>query len=276
MPADEKPSSSAARPGASASELEHHDVKFVGQGMSELPACGETEAPGEHARVPEAFLALASHELRMPLHAMGLQVEMLRVRIAQSSGKVPAPWVLERLEGMEKLLKRARRLIENLLGVSEIALGRHVLRRERFDLAELAEEVLSGNAEALRWAGCPCAFERAGPVVGLWDRARIERVLENLLVNAMKYAAGAPIEVRVWAEGPTAFLSVRDEGPGIAAADHERVFQRFARAAHCGSVEGFGLGLWVVKTIAEEHGGSVELDSAPRAGARFTIRLPGE
>ena len=272
MPVDEKPPSSAAQPVAAASDPEP-GVKTAHPGG---PASAGDD-PGqstEKGTVPEAFLALASHELRTPLQAMGLQVEMMRGRIAQSAGEVPMPWVLERLDRMGKLVKRATRLIENLLSVSDIALGEHTLRRETFDLVELAEEVLTANAESLRWAHCMCAFERCGPLLVHWDRARMERVLENLLANAMKYAAGAPIEIRVWAEGANAFLSVRDEGPGIAPADHDRVFQRFARGAHSSSVEGFGLGLWIVKTIVLDHGGDIELDSAPGAGARFTLRLP--
>ena len=271
MPADEKPPSSAARLEVAGS------VPGPGTSNTDAPAgeaFGATPTSTEHGAVTQAFLALASHELRTPLQAMALHVEMLRGRLARSGGDVPAEWVLERLERMGKLVKRSTRLIENLLSVSDIAHGQHALRRETFDLAELVEETLTAHAEALRWARCPSSFDRRGPVVGRWDRARIERVLENLLVNAAKYAAGAPIEVCVWAEGANAFLSVRDGGPGIPPLDHERVFQRFEPGAHRGSVEGFGLGLWIVKTIAEEHGGAIELASATGAGARFTLRLP--
>jgi len=268
---DEKPPSSAAQPVTPASDPEQVKTAHPGRSAS---AGGEPGESTEQGTVPEAFLALASHELRTPLQAMGLQVEMMRGRIAQSAGDVPTPWVLERLDRMGKLVKRATRLIENMLNVSDIALGEHTLRRETFDLVELAEEVLTANAESLRWAHCTCAFERCGPLLVHWDRARMERVLENLLANAMKYAAGAPIEIRVWAEGANAFLSVRDEGPGIAPTDHDRVFQRFARGAHSSSVEGFGLGLWIVKTIVLDHGGDIALASAPGAGAMFTMRLP--
>ena len=86
MPADEKPPSSAAGPGAPASGP--LVVKDAHPGGPERPAGGEADAPGDHPSVPETFLALASHELRTPLQAMGLQVEMLRVRIAQSSGEL--------------------------------------------------------------------------------------------------------------------------------------------------------------------------------------------
>lgn len=269
MPADEKPPSSAAGPGAAAPT----SGPRVESGHPEPPPDDASGAPGQES-LPEAFLALASHELRTPLQAIGLQLEMMRGRIAQAGSDVPTDWVLERLERVGKLVKRSTRLLENLLDVSDIAHGQHGLRREAFDLGELAEEVVAANAEALRWARCPCALERRGPLPGRWDRPRIERALENLLANAMKYAAGSPIQVRVWAEEGEAFLSVGDGGPGIAPDDQRRIFARFVRGSHPGSVEGFGLGLWIVKTIAEEHGGAVELASAPGGGAMFTIRLP--
>lgn len=269
MPRDETPPSSAARPGAARSE--------AGRAVepdAPSPSTVEPPAAARDRDTVDAFLALASHELRTPLQAMGLQLEMMRGRMAQFPGEVPTEWVMERLERMGKLVKRSTRLAENLLDISDIAQGHHQLRREPFDLAELTEDVLAANAEALRWARCDCRFERSAPVLGRWDRPRIERVLENLLGNAIKYAPGAPIEVKVWADATAAFLSVRDGGPGIASADQLRIFERFQRGAHEGTVEGFGLGLWIVKTIAEEHGGDVQLESSPGAGATFTISLP--
>src|SRR6266542_1480354 len=118
MPADERPPSSPPQPGAPAS-VPGPEVKAAPQETSPNSKGGEPGVPRDHGTVPEAYLALASHELRTPLQAMSLQVEMMRGRIAQSAGDVPTPWVLERLDRMGKLVKRATRLIENLLNVSD-------------------------------------------------------------------------------------------------------------------------------------------------------------
>ena len=146
---------------------------------------------------------------------------------------------------------------------------------EALDLAELVRGAAAAALDRLRWAGCSCDLDLDGPLPGRYDRLRLELVVDNLLSNAMKYAAGSRIAVRAWREGGSACFSVADGGPGIAPEDQARVFQRFERGERAGSVAGFGLGLWIVRTIAEAHGGTVELASAPGAGARFTVRLPG-
>jgi signal transduction histidine kinase len=240
-----------------------------------------SSAPGEPSRAPvdartsalqHTFLAVASHELRTPIQALRLNVGMMRTRVESSADEVPRRWLVDRLERTQRLVDRMTRLVDGLLNMAEISSGRLQLRRETFDLSELAWAVVADADEHLRWAGCSCDLDAPEPVVGSWDRFRVAMVLENLLANAMKYAAGCPIHVRVRREGADASLVVADEGRGIAAEDRARVFEQFERGGRRESVSGFGLGLWIVRTIAEAHGGSVAL--ANGGGATFTVTLP--
>ncbi|HLL24344.1 MAG TPA: sensor histidine kinase, partial [Kofleriaceae bacterium] len=109
---------------------------------------------------------------------------------------------------------------------------------------------------------------------GEWDRLRLEQVFSNLISNALKYAPGSPVEVELGARANTASIVVRDYGPGIAAADRQRVFARFARAATAAQPTGFGLGLWIVQQIVEAYGGSIRVTAPPGGGAAFEIALP--
>jgi signal transduction histidine kinase len=101
-------------------------------------------------------------------------------------------------------------------------------------------------------------------------------MVASLLSNAMKFGAGAPIEVRVSRDARVAKLSVRDHGIGLASEDQERIFERFARAVPLTRYPGLGVGLYVAHEIARVHGGSIRVESAPGQGATFTIELPLE
>jgi len=128
------------------------------------------------------------------------------------------------------------------------------LATEEIDLAKLVEGVLAESAN------------------GHWDRGRIDQVVSNLVANAFKYGKGEQIEVRVAREDSHAVLSVRDRGIGIAAADQNRIFDRFERAV---SARNFGgLGLWIVHQLVTAHGGTISVESEPGHGATFTVRLP--
>ncbi len=106
------------------------------------------------------------------------------------------------------------------------------------------------------------------------DPDRLEQVLQNLLSNAIKYGRGRPIEVRVGADAERAWLSVRDEGVGIAAEGQARLFQRFERLASERHYGGLGLGLWIVKQIVDALDGRIRVESAPDLGSTFTVELP--
>ena len=111
-------------------------------------------------------------------------------------------------------------------------------------------------------------------MVGSWDRTRIDQIVTNLLGNAIKYGGGKPVEVAVERRDGSAVLVVRDQGIGIAAESHARIFEWFERAANTKPASGLGLGLWIAQRMAEAHGGRIAVDSAPGAGSTFTVTLP--
>ena len=212
--------------------------------------------------------AAAAHELGNPLNALLLQVQALtRTTSLESSA-------MARVFAMERLVKRLADLNRRMLDSSRLAAGQFELRLEDVDLTALAHEVLANNAEQLAWSKCAASLSSPGPVVGRWDRLRLEQVISNLIGNAMKYGQGEPISVSIEANGNLARLSVRDHGIGIAAKDHDRIFDRFERAAPVGASSSLGLGLWVVRQIVSALHGTVLVESSLGGGATFTVELP--
>jgi len=112
------------------------------------------------------------------------------------------------------------------------------------------------------------------PVVGWWDRLRVEQVVSNLLSNAIKYGDGQPIVVALDQDGRSARLCVKDHGIGIAPEHHERLFARFERGVSRRQYGGFGLGLWITRQLVDAMGGRISVDSRPGQGATFSIVLP--
>jgi signal transduction histidine kinase len=145
-------------------------------------------------------------------------------------------------------------------------------------VAEVAREALARMADQLASAGCEARLVCARSPTIRADRARLEQVLANLLGNAAKYAAGAPVVVTVDEDEAGAVVSVADGGPGVAPADRERIFARFERVAAAAhrDVSGLGLGLFIAREIARAHGGDVAVDGGPGGGATFVVRLPRE
>jgi signal transduction histidine kinase len=138
----------------------------------------------------------------------------------------------------------------------------------------LAREVTDRFADELAVCGCEVSVDAELPVVGRWDRMRLDQVLTNLVTNAMKYGRGKPIEVRVVADGEQARVEVTDHGIGIAPEHQARIFERFERAVTPREYGGLGLGLWIVARVVEELRGRVRVLSAPGEGARFIVELP--
>jgi signal transduction histidine kinase len=221
----------------------------------------------------DEFLSVAAHELRTPLTSLRLYIQRLARLTRNRDHDLPGE-LRERVENADRQVARLSRLVENLLDVSRINSGRLELEIEDVDLAELVRETLTRMAEDAERGRCPVDLQAPGPAIGRWDRLRLEQVVENLLSNAFKYGAGAPVKIAVADQGGDVMLEVRDHGIGIAPEDHERLFRRFERAVSERHYGGFGLGLWIVRQIVAALGGTVAVDSKPGAGARFTVVLP--
>lgn len=234
----------------------------------------------EALRSRDEFLSIASHELKTPLTSLELQVESLErvlTRARDTAGAAGADSALEKvmqkLALIERQVIRLTELINNLLDVSVIMAGRMKMQVEKMELGQLVTDVVERLREPLANAKCEVLVDLKEPAWGYWDPVRLEAVVMNLIFNAMKFGRGKPITVAVRPAAGKAELSVRDEGMGIARADHARIFERFERAVP-EQYGGMGVGLWIVRRTVEALGGSVHVESEPDRGATFTVCLP--
>ena len=218
----------------------------------------------------DAFLSIAGHEIRTPLSALNITMYQL-ARQVRALGHDKA---IDLVARSEKQVARLIRLADDLLDVSRISLGSLHLSPEEMDLGILARDVVERLEESARRAGCSLTLHASDSVIGFWDRLRMEQILSNLLTNAMKYGADAPIEVEVSSRGEAALMTVQDHGIGIHDEDQRRIFERFERAVSSESFPGMGLGLFITREIVEAHGGKIAVASRPGAGARFEVTLP--
>ncbi|MBZ5709934.1 hybrid sensor histidine kinase/response regulator [Nannocystis pusilla] len=226
-------------------------------------------------RLRDDFLSIASHELRTPLGALRLHIESLMRKLRRDAPQPePSDSTPEKLEQAVRQVDRLARLVDDLLDVSRMTTGRLRIEPESVDLVALVRDILGRfESEALR-RGCPVELSATCDLRGRWDPVRLEQMFVNLLSNAFKFGAGEPIEVRVWGDATSVFLSVRDHGIGIAPEARERIFQRYERAVPDSHSRGFGLGLYIVERVVAAHGGTISVDSEPGAGSTFTVVLP--
>jgi PAS domain S-box-containing protein len=226
-------------------------------------------------RLRDEFLSVASHELKTPLTSLTLAVQGLERVLAGGHG-APAPveLTLRALEIAGRQASRLGQLVGALLDVTRIQAGRLNLTLEPVDLGALVQDVATRMANDLQKSGCTLALVCAPDVIGRWDRSRLDQVVTNLLSNAIKFGAGSPVDIRVTGSPTVARLLIRDRGIGVPRDARERIFRRFERAVSMDHYGGLGLGLYIVHRIVEAHGGAVDVESEPGAGATFTVSLP--
>ena len=215
-----------------------------------------------------AFVADAAHELRTPLTALKLQMQLLGR--ARDDGERQAA-----LADLEAGLARAVHLVDQLLTLArqEPAASDPPLALP-CDLAALAREVLAARMPLAIEAGIDLGVKDAGPLQVMGDPMALAVMLGNLVDNSLRYtAAGGTVDVEIGVDGETRMIAVCDSGPGIAAEEKTRVFDRFYRVPGSAGT-GSGLGLAIVRQIAERHGASVALDDRVGGGLCVRVRFP--
>lgn len=230
-------------------------------------------------RARDEFFSLVSHDLRGPLAGIKGNAQLLRRRIARK-GSLTAESAQEVLARIDRAATGMAAQIDELLDVARMRLGRPLdLDRQPVDLVALARRAAEEQQAA---SGRHRIEVDASPnsLVGQWDGVRLERLLTNLVGNAVKYSPdGGTITVALREEetggSAWAVLAVRDRGLGIPAADLESIFEPFQRAANAAAhAGGTGLGLTSARLIAEQHGGTITAQSIEGEGSTFTVRLP--
>jgi signal transduction histidine kinase len=234
----------------------------------------ESRAVAEQVRVMrEEFVAVAAHELRTPLTSLQLAIQTLSRR-ARHQGGDGAASVERMIDIAEREVESLNALVTSLLDAVKLEEDPVPVAISDVDLADAVRCAVARLREPLRACGSAVTLDVPAGVVGRWDRSRVEQLVTNLLSNAIKYGLGRPITVRVAAEGDVARLAVLDHGMGIAREAQARIFGRFERAVSLRNYGGFGLGLYVVRRIAERLGGTVECTSALGEGSTFVVTLP--
>jgi signal transduction histidine kinase len=216
-----------------------------------------------------AFVADAAHELRSPLTALKLQVQMLQ-RAHDPADRAAAT------EALAQGVDRASRLVEQLLTLARNEPGARQAPLQPVDLSEAVRQALADAGPLAAERGTTLALEAVGPVQVQGDATALTALARNLADNAVRYAPpGARVLAQVANEDGAAVLTVDDSGPGIPSAERERVFDRFwRREATAAATAGTGLGMAIVKSVAERHGAQVSLGDSPLGGLRVTVRFP--
>jgi signal transduction histidine kinase len=232
-----------------------------------------TERLAALEKTKSQFLNLASHELRSPLGVINGYLSMLEQGVL---GQLTETGV-RAVDVLKAKAVEMNLLLAQMLDAARLEDGRLALKRERIDLREVAAEALQ-VVRPIATAGHDLSLETPPrEVIVFGDRQRAITIVSNLLENAIKYSpAGGKIRCIVGAVEHTASVSVVDNGVGIARADLVRVFNRFERIENpkTSHVAGTGLGLYLSRELARQHGGDIQLESRPEAGSTFTLSLP--
>lgn len=230
------------------------------------------EELAELDRAKTTFFSNISHEFRTPLALISGPVQELKELLPDAPARVR-----EELEAIHRNALRLGKLVNTLLDFSRIEAGRMQASYEPVDLAAVTAELASVFRSAIDRAGltltvdCP-ALDRPVHI----DRDMWEKVILNLLSNALKFTFDGSIRVTVRDEGDRAVVTVQDTGVGIPAHELPRLFERFHRVGgvRARSHEGSGIGLALVRELVALHGGTITADSSPELGTSFTVRLP--
>lgn len=244
-------------------------LRLVQKNASERAALVLDLQQAVHAR--NDFLALASHELRTPLNALSFSVEAMM----RSRERLPDE-VASKLSLVERQIRRLEASIESLLDVSRITSGGLSMEFEtNLDFAAIARDTVERFEDQTARAKCNVRLTGADhPILGTWDKMRLEQVVSNLLSNAMRYGPNKPIDVHVGSTDQVAELTVRDYGIGIPAEKQAAIFARFERAVSQREYRGVGLGLWIVREVVSAMDGTLSVDSRSGEGATFRVTIP--
>ncbi|WUS95065.1 MtrAB system histidine kinase MtrB [Kribbella sp. NBC_00709] len=225
----------------------------------------------ELSRLQRRFVSDVSHELRTPLTTVRMAADLLHESRDQFD-----PISRRSVELLQNELNRFEELLADLLEISRFDAGAAALDLEDVDLRDIVSRVLENHETLLHRKGCEVQLDMPEPCRAKVDSRRIERILRNLIGNAIEHSEGLPIRISTAYDDDAAAVAVRDHGVGFRAEEAEMVFSRFWRAdpARARTTGGTGLGLSIALEDARLHGGRLDAWGSPGDGAYFRLTLP--
>lgn len=234
-----------------------------------------THTNGELKRLNEKkneFLGILAHDLQNPLSSLGLYMDYIKTVIED-----PDEEVVTTLENMQRLVGYARGITEGILEAKKLESQQQVLRLENSNLRPLLNQVVEMNRNHALSKHIELELHNPSCIEGQFDTIKILRAVDNLVNNAIKFSPeDKKVCISAEIQGDVAMVKVADQGPGFQEQDLEKIFEPFTRlsAKPTAGEPSTGLGLALTKSVVEEHGGKLELESRPGEGATFTIELP--
>jgi signal transduction histidine kinase len=231
-----------------------------------LREAAQVRALAEMTRLKDDFLSVVAHDVRTPLTTILINSELLETALGNDGRNG------QRAGALRAEAERLKTLVDDYLDIVSAEAGREA-RMAPGDLVEIAREALQGMPDQASHV----QLNGAQAVTGAFDAARLRQLVQNLVGNAVKYSNPTdPVELRIWQENGQAQLTVTDHGIGIPDEDLPLLFERFHRGSNTDDrrYRGLGLGLYICRQIAEEHGGSITVSSKVGEGTTFHVTLP--
>jgi two-component system OmpR family sensor kinase len=216
------------------------------------------------------FLALVGHELRNSVAPMVLLAEQFQTAVEDPRSP---PFMASRMALLTRNLNKFVATIDRVAEVADLRRGKVRLDPMLVDLVTVTRGVCRDLEREAAAAGAELVIDAPDSLIGRWDRARVRQIVANLVSNAIKYGEGGRVELSLRDRDGAAELVIQDHGPGLDPAALPQLFEPFDHD-RIGRRSGFGIGLWLVKTLCTAMQGSVTADSATTSGARFCVVLP--
>ncbi len=224
------------------------------------------------SKLQREFVSMASHEFRTPLAIIDATAQRMKSRA--SKNQLTPEDALQRVGKIRDAVRRMTRLMESTLTGARMQEGKIEFNVEPCDIGQIVRDVCMRHQEVARSHIITCELVGHPDIIQA-DLGSLDQIFTNLLSNAVKYAPDGPdIHVLVRNEGEHVTIQVRDHGIGINVEDVSRIGERFFRAKSSTGIAGTGIGLNIVKTLIEMHGGTISIESQLGEGSTFTIRLP--
>jgi len=218
------------------------------------------------------LLALVAHELRNPLHGISLQLALVKT-MADNQGNAE---IGTRVAKIQAAMVRYSQRVTMLLELASLDSRAYPVSPREIDLNDVVRMVVESASHEARGRRIAVEMLPCADCTVHTDPMLVEQIVENLLLNALKHSQCSKVTVDIREDQAHAFIDVADDGHGISSADQERIFGKFLVARDTGRGSGTGLGLWIVRRLLSELGGSISLRSTLGEGATFTVKIPKE